>query len=85
VEVAITDTGPGIKPEIREKIFQVFFSTKKDGTGMGLPMVRRIVEEHDGTVTLQSELGKGTSFTLFFPCGGPGDLEGRDTMAGSGA
>lgn len=67
VEVEITDTGPGIPEEIRDKIFQVFYSTKKGGTGMGLPTVRRIVEEHDGNVSLVSEVGKGTSFHLFFP------------------
>lgn len=71
VEAAVTDTGPGIEPALREKIFQVFYSTRKDGTGMGLPVVRRIVEEHGGTLTLQSEVGKGTSFGLFFPAGEP--------------
>ena len=71
VEAAVTDTGPGIDEHLRERIFQVFYSTRKDGTGMGLPMVRRIMEEHDGTLTLHSELGKGSSFVLFFPEGGP--------------
>lgn len=67
VELEITDTGPGIPSEYHEKIYQVFFSTKKGGTGMGLPTVRRIVEEHDGTLSMVSDVGKGTSFILFFP------------------
>lgn len=69
VEITLTDTGPGIPPEYREKIFQVYFSTKRGGTGLGLPMVKRIVEEHNGTVTFQSEEGKGTSFRIFIPFG----------------
>ncbi len=79
IEVAITDTGPGIDPERREKIFQVFYTTKKDGTGMGLPVVRRIVEEHYGTVSLHSEVGKGTSFVLFFPFDEAEEGENRES------
>lgn len=67
VEVEITDTGPGIPPDAREKIYQVFYSTKKGGTGMGLPTARRIVEEHDGTLSVLSDVGKGTSFVIFLP------------------
>jgi len=70
VEITITDTGPGIPPEYRDKIFHVYFSTKRGGTGLGLPTVKRIIEEHDGTVTFQSEEGKGTSFRIFVPFGG---------------
>ncbi len=69
VEIVITDTGPGIAEEYRDKIFHVYFSTKRTGTGLGLPMVKRIVGEHDGTISFQSEEGKGTSFTLFLPSG----------------
>ena len=67
VELELTDTGEGIPPEIQEKVFQVFYSTKRNGTGMGLPTVRRIVEELDGTLSMVSEPGKGTSFVLGFP------------------
>lgn len=67
VEIEITDTGSGMSREIREKIFQVFYSTKKDGTGMGMPTARRIVEEHGGTIAVHTEEGKGTSFVLFLP------------------
>jgi signal transduction histidine kinase len=69
VEIVITDTGPGIAEEHRDRVFHVYFSTKRTGTGLGLPMVKRIVGEHDGTVSFQSEEGKGTSFTIFLPLG----------------
>ena len=80
VEIVVTDTGPGILEEHRDKIFQVYFSTRRDGTGLGLPTVRRIIEEHDGTITFQSEVGKGTSFRIFLPLAGgvPGGGRGED-------
>jgi two-component system sensor histidine kinase HydH len=53
-EVAIQDTGPGIAAEIRGKIFDPFFTTKSDGTGLGLSIVYRIVEEHGGSVGVES-------------------------------
>lgn len=63
----IIDTGVGIAPEICARIFQPFFSTKKGGSGLGLPTTRRIIEAHGGTITVQSELGRGTNFTLRLP------------------
>lgn len=67
VLVRVTDTGAGIPAEQQPKVFEPYFSTKKTGTGLGLPTVRRVVEEHGGTVALQSEVGKGTQFTLRLP------------------
>ncbi len=67
VEIRITDTGPGIAPELHEKIFRPWFSTKEGGTGLGLPTARRIVEELGGEMRLQSEVGRGTRFTLSVP------------------
>jgi signal transduction histidine kinase len=67
VEIRITDTGPGIPPELQEKIFQPWFSTRPGGTGLGLPMARRIVEELGGELTLHSEVGRGTRFTVRLP------------------
>jgi signal transduction histidine kinase len=67
VRVEITDTGEGIPPQILEKIWDVYFSSKRSGTGMGLPTARRIVEEHDGTIEVQTEAGRGTRFLLRFP------------------
>ena len=66
-EIRITDTGPGISPELQEKIFRPWFSTKEGGTGLGLPTTRRIVEELGGEMRLQSEVGRGTRFTLSVP------------------
>lgn len=68
VILEIIDTGVGIPPAAREKLFQVFFSTKATGTGLGLPTVRKIVEAHRGTVQCDSEPGKGTRFTISLPC-----------------
>lgn len=63
----IIDTGQGISETARSKLFQVFFSTKPAGSGLGLPTVRKIVTAHGGTVTCDSEVGKGTRFVLSFP------------------
>ncbi|MCP4152658.1 MAG: hypothetical protein GY757_33285 [bacterium] len=65
----ISDTGTGIKPDIVDKIFEPLYTTKeKDkGTGLGLFVVKQIVEEHNGKIVVESELGKGTTFTIIFP------------------
>jgi signal transduction histidine kinase len=67
LRVKITDTGPGIPPENLDNIFELFFTTKPNGTGIGLPVTRRIVEEHGGTIRVESQLGKGTTFTVLLP------------------
>jgi len=65
--IDVIDTGPGIDPAEVERIFQAYYSRKAGGSGLGLAMTRRIVEEHGGKVTVQSEPGKGSQFTLHFP------------------
>jgi signal transduction histidine kinase len=65
--IDVIDTGSGIAPEALPRIFQPYFSTKKGGTGLGLPMTRRIVEEHGGRITVASEPGRGTQVTMRFP------------------
>jgi len=65
--IDVIDTGPGIPPEALDKIFQADYSTKKGGTGLGLPMARRIAEEHGGALTVHSEPGKGSDFSLTVP------------------
>jgi signal transduction histidine kinase len=65
--VEITDTGIGMPEEIRSKIFDAYFSSKKGGTGLGLAMTRRIVEEHHGNIEVHSEPGKGTCFVISLP------------------
>ncbi len=67
VVLEIIDTGIGISEGARAKLFQVFFSTKPSGSGLGLPTVRRIVEAHGGEIHCDSEPGKGTRFVLSFP------------------
>lgn len=67
VIVEITDTGRGIKPEIIDKIFNPFFTTKKDGLGLGLSICSRLIEENQGKVDVISTPGKGTTFILALP------------------
>ncbi len=66
-QIDVADTGPGVRPDAIEKIFEAYYSTKRDGTGLGLPMTRRIVREHGGTISAHSEPGKGVSFTIRLP------------------
>ena len=70
VEIRISDSGGGIPPEKREKIFQLYFTTKKTGSGIGLAMTFRIVQLHNGKIDFLSEPGKGTTFILRFPLEG---------------
>lgn len=65
--VKIVDEGVGMDAQTAERIFEPFFSTKKRGTGLGLAIVKQIVEQHDGTITAESELGKGTTFRIELP------------------
>lgn len=64
--ITVTDNGKGIPPEILENIFVPFFTTKKNGSGIGLSISRQIMQMHNGAIKLQSELGKGTVFSLEF-------------------
>jgi signal transduction histidine kinase len=61
------DNGPGIPQEMKEKIFDIFFSTRGGGTGLGLPIAQKIVEMHGGRIHLWSEPGEGTHFTIYLP------------------
>lgn len=67
VFVRFTDTGAGIPPEVLGKVFDPFVSTRDDGTGLGLTIVHRIVDDHDGHMEVTSELGAGTAFTVWLP------------------
>jgi len=66
--IRIKDDGPGIPESIQEQIFEPFFSTKEEGSGLGLSIAKRIVEEHDGQIHLRSISGQGTTFEILFPC-----------------
>jgi signal transduction histidine kinase len=67
VEVRVEDTGVGIPPENLQKIFDLYFTTKDHGTGIGLSMVYRIVQLHDGEIEVQSTPGRGTTFKVLLP------------------
>jgi two-component system, NtrC family, sensor histidine kinase PilS len=68
VWLSVSDTGPGIDPAVIDKIFQPFFSTKKSGTGLGLAIVHRICNVLKLHIDLESRLGYGTTFTVWFAC-----------------
>ena len=67
VEIVVEDTGAGIPAAQLERIFDLYFTTKAEGTGLGLSLVHRIVSEHGGRINVESEAGAGTVFTLFLP------------------
>ena len=65
--IQITDTGQGIAPDKLPNIFNIYYSSRPQGSGLGLPTAKKIVEAHNGTITVDSEPGKGTSFTIKLP------------------
>ncbi|HLF49369.1 MAG TPA: ATP-binding protein [Methylomirabilota bacterium] len=67
VEIAVSDTGPGIPLEVGQRLFEQFFTTKPQGTGLGLSISRQIVEEHGGRIGWSSVIGAGTTFTISLP------------------
>jgi two-component system sensor histidine kinase PilS (NtrC family) len=67
MQLSISDTGKGIAPLEKEKIFEPFYTTKDGGTGLGLSIVHKIVENHNGVIKVKSEVGTGTTFTILLP------------------
>jgi len=67
VLVDVTDDGPGIPPDVSEKVFDPFFTTKPQGSGLGLAIVRKIVDAHDGRIDLLTAPGQGTTIRLTLP------------------
>ena len=69
VAVSVSDTGSGIPPEVQQRLFEAFYTTKKkgEGTGLGLAISRNFVASHGGDITVASELGKGSTFTVVLP------------------
>src|SRR5205814_9146486 len=65
--IAFSDAGPGIPPEIRDKILTPFFTTKSRGTGLGLPTAKRIIEAHGGRIAVACPPGGGTTVTVELP------------------
>jgi signal transduction histidine kinase len=71
VGVIVEDSGPGVPPELREQIFNPFFTSKKDVVGLGLSIVAKIMDDHRGTIRLDDNTSRGARFHLFFPRSGP--------------
>ena len=67
IVIEVEDTGPGIPPEYRDRIFEPYFTTKESGTGLGLALAYKIVQEHDGSITVESRVGSGATFLIMLP------------------
>ena len=73
-KIEVEDTGPGIPKDVLEKLFTPFFTTKARGTGLGLAVVKKVIERHKGKVEVISEVGKGTCFKLYIPIYNPNGM-----------
>jgi signal transduction histidine kinase len=65
--ISMADTGPGMPQEVKEKVFEPFFTTRSRGTGLGLPIARRVVEAHGGRIGIDTPAGGGTVVSLSLP------------------
>jgi signal transduction histidine kinase len=74
LQIEVEDSGPGVVPEIRDRVFEPFFSTKTSGSGLGLALVKRIAEDHGGGVSLEDAPGGGTRAVLWLPLQARGDV-----------
>jgi signal transduction histidine kinase len=72
--VEVADDGPGVPPDVKDRIFSPFFTTKPQGSGLGLAIVRKIVDAHDGRIDVDSQPGKGTRFRVMLPVTGSHQL-----------
>ena len=77
VRITIKDTGVGVAPENMDRLFEPFFTTKKNGTGLGLAITRRIIQEHHGSITVESQANQGTAFNILLPALNQA-IDGRD-------
>jgi len=68
IKVKISDNGPGIPEKDIKDIFEPFYTTKAQGIGLGLAIALKIIEQHDGSITVKSQMGVGTSFEILIPC-----------------
>lgn len=82
VALDLIDTGCGMDDRTAVRMFESFYSTKENGSGLGLPTARKVIEAHGGRIVVQSELGRGTQFTLEFPT--PARISGKTPEAPAG-
>ena len=69
VEIVVADTGRGIPKEDLDRVFRPFFTTREAGTGLGLAITKKIIDAHGGSISVESEPGKGTSVKVILPVG----------------
>ena len=67
VVIQVADDGPGIPPELTDRVFNAFFTTKAQGSGLGLAIVRKIIDAHDGRIDVTTAPAQGTTFTVTLP------------------
>jgi PAS domain S-box-containing protein len=84
VQLSISDTGTGIAPGDLKRIFDPYFSKKRGGTGLGMSIAKRIIESHEGSIVIKSEVGKGTTVNILFPLKREVDPEREKQGAGNG-
>ena len=65
--IRVSDTGPGMEPEVQARVFEPFFTTRQEGTGLGLAIVRGVAQAHGGRVEVQSQPGEGSAFEMRLP------------------
>ena len=80
IQISVSDSGVGLTPEERDRLFTPYYTSKQHGTGLGLAIVQSVVSDHHGSVSASSETGKGTTFTLRLPRGAVPD-EQKGPMA----
>jgi signal transduction histidine kinase len=67
LRLTVRDNGVGIEPEVKSRVFEPYFSTRAAGTGLGLAIARKVIEDHGGTISLESSPGDGTEVTILLP------------------
>ena len=77
VQIRVSDTGCGLSLEVKDHLFEPFFTTRPEGTGLGLSIVWRVVHDHGGTITVASAPNQGTTFTLYLPAVSRAEAQGK--------
>ena len=76
VQIAVRDDGEGVREEDLPRVFDPYFTTKSSGSGLGLPLSKMIIEQHEGTILIESRLGEGSVVTVSLPAEPEGVLDG---------